>query len=37
MIGMLEAQISELKALNEENELKLKEMIEVVKKKDDHL
>jgi hypothetical protein len=34
---MLEAQISELKALNEENELKLKEMIEVVKKKDDDL
>jgi hypothetical protein len=34
---MLEAQISELKALNEENKLKLKEMIEVVKKKDDDL
>jgi chromosome segregation ATPase len=37
LIGMLEAQISELKALNEENKLKLKEMIEVVKKKDDDL
>jgi chromosome segregation ATPase len=37
LIGMLEAQISELKALNEENKLKLKEMIEVVRKKDDDL
>lgn len=37
LIGMLEAQISELKALNEENKLKLKEMIEVLRKKDDDL
>jgi hypothetical protein len=34
---MLEAQISELKAFDEENKLKLKEMIEVARKKDDDL
>jgi len=37
LIGMLEAQISELKASSEENKMKVKEMLDILRKKEDEL